>query len=77
MRRTGTTTRMVDDYIQDLFKTGSIEVIDHWDTRKSNVRVMDIIIRRLKHEHPATQLKVSRCNLSIELKQNKDDEKIK
>ncbi len=68
MRRLGITTRMADDCIQELFKTGKTEVRDHWYTRESSIRLMDIIIRRLNYEHPSTKLKVSKVNLTIELK---------
>jgi hypothetical protein len=68
MRRDGTTTRMADNYIQELFTTGKTEVRDHWYTKQASERLMGIIIRRLKFEHPSTEINVSRSNLTIELK---------
>jgi len=50
-RRTGQTTRIVDDYIQELFTKGSITVVDNEDTYELNRRVTSIIKKRLIVEH--------------------------
>lgn len=51
-KRNGNTTRLADAYIQSLFQTGSILVSDHYHSTKSNIRLADIIRRRLSSEHP-------------------------
>ena len=51
MRRNGTTTRIIDACVQELFKTGKTTVIDHYPTREASVRAFEILIDRLMREH--------------------------
>lgn len=51
-RRAGHTTRQVDHYIQELYKNGYIEPIDHYGSRQSSRLLRDRILDRLKREHP-------------------------
>ena len=50
-RRSGNTTRLIDYYIQLLFVKGTITVIDHYDSDKSNKRLRGLILDRLRNEH--------------------------
>lgn len=57
--RTGRTTRLADDYIQDLFDNiGEKFVIkDHRDDFNSNLHLCNIITSRLSSEHPNVYIK--------------------
>lgn len=50
-RRTGRTTRLVDNCVQDFFDNGFCFTKDHWGTKDSNRRLMEIVLRRLYLEH--------------------------
>lgn len=58
IRRSGQTTRIVDNLIQELFTTGECRPYDHYisdnnsQNRKLSIMVADIVIRRLTFEHP-------------------------
>lgn len=49
LRRTGRTTRLIDDYIQQLFSGKEVLVLDH--NKKINKSMCATIIERLKNEH--------------------------
>ena len=62
LRKSGRTTRLIDDYIQLLFTTdkGSlIKVRDHFPTNDAHRMLMDKIIERMKNEHPGVELDVN------------------
>lgn len=48
----GQTTRLIDHYIQKLFKSGYIEPKDHYGSRESNMFLTCRIRDRLYKEHP-------------------------
>ena len=50
-RRMGNTTRLIDSFVQDFFISGKCEVTDHYGSRESNKRVMQLVLLRLKNEH--------------------------
>ena len=53
-RRSGRTTRIIDDAIQDLFHTGECHVWDHYKDGKDaqrNKEVFMLVLRRLQNEH--------------------------
>ena len=53
-RRTGRTTRLIDNYIQELFKNKRIVVKDHYQNGNDihiNEFLVDSIMRRLALEH--------------------------
>jgi len=52
LRRTGRTTRIVDQCIQELFTEGQVECRDHFGDEQSNATVCDMVKRRLINEHP-------------------------
>lgn len=52
-RRTGRTTRLADNYIQQLFFEGFVVVKDHHTSgRSGHVHLFSVIFNRLKNEHP-------------------------
>ena len=61
-RRSGRTTRLVDDAIQDLFHTGECHVRDHYkdgkDTQR-NKEVFMLVLRRLQNEHEPIMREIS------------------
>lgn len=50
-RRSGRTTRLVDAYIQILFKTGKVVLYDHHYHERANEHIARIFFRRLEMEH--------------------------
>lgn len=69
-RGSGRTTRIIDKLIQRFFEEGETHVYDHYDTRQSNERVMQIMLERLEREHNITRdmLDINRGRLFIKLK---------
>ena len=70
IRKTGQTTRIVDQAIQDLFTNGEVIITDHTDFIKypqMRMCTLDIVIRRLKLEHEYTyqSIKVDRKKYRI------------
>lgn len=62
-RATGRTTRLVDEIIQRLFNYPDewVSVVDHFNERRANVRLLEIIKDRLWAEHHA-ELMIKHCN---------------
>jgi hypothetical protein len=57
-RKSGRTTRLIDDYIQLLFevdKGQSVKVRDHYPSNDAHRQLLERIVRRLKNEHPGLQ----------------------
>lgn len=55
IRKSGRTTRLIDDYIQLLFTTdkgSTIKVRDHTPSNDAHRQLIEKIVRRLKNEHP-------------------------
>lgn len=50
-RRTGQSTRLVDQYVQQLFTFGEIEVRDHFDSVSLHELLTERVLLRLKNEH--------------------------
>lgn len=50
-RRTGRTTRIVDQCIQELFTEGVTKVVDHTNNHVSNSRLWKRLLHRLSFEH--------------------------
>lgn len=51
IRHTGRSTRLVDQYIQELFNKGEVIVTDHHNTRMADEFTFKTMINRLKSEH--------------------------
>ena len=64
-RATGRTTRLVDHYIQELFNNPNkeIEIIDHNNTRQSNIHLTQMILKRIYEEHRGVKIKVINQNV--------------
>jgi hypothetical protein len=50
-RRTGRTTRLVDAYIQQLFRKGEITFTDHHPSQRGRRMAFDTLVERLYAEH--------------------------
>ena len=50
-RRSGRSTRLIDEYIQELFTTGRVRVLDHHSSREAHNDLFVRVITRLKVEH--------------------------
>lgn len=66
-RATGRSTRLVDEYIQELFNDGQIIVEDHYGTLESNRFLFDRITTRLSQEHRGVKFNYDRTRCSIRL----------
>lgn len=66
-RKTGETTRRADAAIQTLFTKGEVVVKDHIDYDFQHNRTFDIVLRRLKEEHPWMKVTVERKERRITL----------
>lgn len=53
-RRTGRTTRLVDLAVNDFFKNGMVELVDHSFEGHNNRHICDRLMFRLKAEHNIT-----------------------
>lgn len=53
-RATGRTTRLADNCVQEFFDNGFCFTKDHWGTKDSDRRLMEIVLRRLYLEHNIT-----------------------
>lgn len=69
MRRSGRTTRIVDDAIQELFQDKSVFIVDHHGTAESSYNATYIFMKRLKIEHgiTANDLSTKRVGLGIRI----------
>jgi len=49
----GNTARLVDMFIQDFFNKGECQcqIYDHYNTRRSKLRVFELVLQRLNREH--------------------------
>lgn len=65
-RRVGNTTRLVDAYIQKLFLDGKItHITDHYYTSEAHSRLYDLVVRRLKTEHPYSKFSMDSITRTI------------
>lgn len=64
-RRSGRTTRIVDESIQRLFEFGEVNILDHHMSRDMNIRMAEIICTRLEQEHKV--LPMPRKNEDIQI----------
>lgn len=68
-RMTGRTTKMVDEFIQKLYKNKGewIEIYDHYPSRNADRMIIDKIIRRMQIEHPQDKLEIDKLNNRLKL----------
>lgn len=57
-RASGRSTRLLDSYIQELFKNKSAEVIDHDDAQQSHSLLCNKLIQRLINEHQGVRFEI-------------------
>ena len=67
LRRTGSTTRMVDGFVQMFFDEGECTVYDHYSSRNASQRTFYLVLNRLKHEHgiKVSDLKIDKRRFTI------------
>lgn len=52
LRVDGSSTRLLDQYVQDLFKNGTITIRDHYDYIATHRWLFHRFMKRLELEHP-------------------------
>ena len=69
LRASGRTTRLIDYYVQELFKNKNtdIEIRDHNKGRMSALYLMDKIVNRIKSEHPRVAVISNNVNCTLKL----------
>lgn len=69
-RKTGRSTREIDEAIQDLFNTGECTVRDHHGTRLASEHAFKRLWFRLiaEHEHMRDNLLIDKDNFTIKIK---------
>lgn len=70
-RASGRTTRQADAYVQELFTKGEIKVLDHAGSEGiANKSLFNVILGRLRNEHPTVRFEFNREKWSIKLIKN-------
>ena len=61
-RASGRTTRMIDEYIQELYNHQGewIEITDHWPTHRASDNILRKIIQRMELEHKTDKFEIRR-----------------
>ena len=54
-RRTGETTRILDNAVQELFNTGSVKLRDTHENSNAGRHILNTLLKRLKIEHNIEQ----------------------
>jgi len=70
IRQTGRSTRLADDYIQELFENGHVKIRDHIDIREMHKELFRKIINRLESEHHncSYSFEINNQNFAIKLR---------
>jgi len=68
-RRSGRTTRLCDQSIQELFNIGKVKIFDHTRHTESNKHLIKMICNRLDNEHRHVEYDVDIKQLIIKLKE--------
>ena len=71
IRRDGNTTRQIDFAVQQMFKGKTVAVHDHYMggiNRDANIRLADLIYKRMATEHKTFKLIVKRDKNTITIK---------
>ncbi len=68
-RMTGKTTRMVDEFVQKLYKNEGewVEIYDHYPSIQADRMVFEKVIKRMMFEHPQDKIEVDKLNNRIKL----------
>lgn len=68
MRRTGQTTRLVDQFIQELYQNGKTRVYDHMnDNEEARENIYNRVLKRLSMEHPHDLAKIKKDDRTFEI----------
>lgn len=68
-RMTGRTTRMVDEFIQKLYKNEGewVPIYDHYPSIQAHRMMLQKVIKRMEFEHPSDKFEIDKLNNSIKL----------
>lgn len=68
-KRSGRSTRLVDEYIQILFSNRGeyITILDHYDSRSAHWLLITRILQRMRIEHPREKLDLDKSKLRLKL----------
>lgn len=64
-RKSGRTTRIVDEAIQKLFEEGSVIIKDHYGSEAADRLALNILLRRLYIEHGCSVAEVENTKSGI------------
>ncbi|WP_044200669.1 hypothetical protein [Flammeovirga sp. OC4] len=66
-RRSGTTTRLVDSHIQELFSKGEVYCKDHYGSAIADRLLFKRVESRMRYEHKHVNIKcdISKCLIRI------------
>lgn len=79
IRMTGMTTRIIDSYVQELYKNRNewITIHDHFPSHNADRMVLEKILRRMAYEHPNDKLDIDKLNNRLKLVSCESDSKWK
>ena len=68
-RMTGMTTRLVDEFIQKLYKNEGewVEIYDHFPSRNADRMILEKILKRMSFEHPEDKFEIDKLNNRLKL----------
>jgi len=68
-RMTGRTTKMVDEFVQKLYKNEGewVEMYDHFPSMQASRMVLEKVIKRMQIEHPQDKIEIDKLNNRIKL----------
>lgn len=68
-RMTGKTTRIVDEFIQKLYKNKEewVEIYDHFPSFNASRMVLEKVLKRMSFEHPQDKIEVDKINNRLKL----------
>lgn len=74
-RMTGESTRLVDHYVQELYKNQDdwVMIHDHFNTREADYILFEKVIKRMKNEHPGDVIEYDRSKCAIKLYRSERD----
>lgn len=69
LHMTGRTTRMVDEFVQKLYKNEGewVKIYDHYPSNNDHRMIMQKIIKRIEFEHPSDKLEIDKLNNRLKL----------
>ncbi len=74
-RMTGESTRLVDHYVQELYKNQGnwVMIHDHFKTSQANRILFEKVVKRMQNEHPGDAIEYDRSKCAIKLCKSERD----